>query len=64
MPKTIHTSASAEATRCSALDWPARGRTDERRSEGTMLASQVMLCGADNGVESFLKAMREMNFAL
>lgn|GEM_PF-3628386 len=29
-----------------------------------MLASQFMLCGADSGVESFLKAMREMIFAL
>ncbi|WP_273034990.1 hypothetical protein [Massilia timonae] len=64
MPNTIQTSASAEATRCSALDWPARARTDERRTEGTMLASQFMLCGADSGVESFLKAMREVIFAL
>jgi hypothetical protein len=29
-----------------------------------MLANQFMLCGADRGVESFLKAMREMIFAL
>jgi hypothetical protein len=29
-----------------------------------MLANQVMLCGADKGVESFLKATREMIFAL
>jgi len=29
-----------------------------------MLASQFMLCGADSGVESFLKAIREVKFAL